>query len=207
MSLAQDIRHKLHDIRDTVRSSMEQCLANGSYRELTELAILAEGLEELLQENRGEGGRKRVDAAGLESQETESRSTRVRQERTVAKKDSTRSDYPFFLKDRDKLVKVAWSAKDNNEYEHRAPRSAIAALLEKIANTVGVGKLFQVDDILPVSDENGDGSLPTYQVYLVLAWLRDCDVIEKVGRDQYRLSNATEAERAAKKCWMDLPSK
>ena len=46
------------------------------------------------------------------------------------------------------------------------------------------GKIFVVDDLLPVHDAAGE-ELPSYQVYLALAWLRQAGIVEKKGRDGY----------------------
>ena len=43
-----------------------------------------------------------------------------------------------------------------------------------------------VDDVLLVCDGAGD-QLPSYQVYLALAWLRELGAVKKVGREGYVL--------------------
>ncbi|CAG0948049.1 hypothetical protein ANRL1_04871 [Anaerolineae bacterium] len=217
MSFVEDIVRQLDDIRASIRARMEHCLTVGDYRELTELAGIAESLDALLRDGLADssprnGGLRRE---GPSSEPGRPRSTKagrrpttiVETRQTDAPSVSNHGAYPYFLRDGDKLVKIAWSAKDKKEYEHRAPRTAIGSLIEVIGKKVGARKLFLVDDILPVPDESGDGKLPTYQVYLVLAWLRECGVIEKVGRDQYKLSEASENERTIKKSWMELLSK
>lgn len=192
---------------------MEQCLADGSYLELAELAGLAEAVEAVLRSTQG----KKVDQASLPMRRSAISSGKRSRGKKASGKikenpdlDVSRADsgaYPHFVKDGDKLVKIAWSAKDNKEYEHRAPRAAISSLIDAIASKAGAGELFHVDGILPVLDEDGTGQLPTYQVYLVLAWLRECGVIEKVGRDQYKLLDAEQAVKTAKRCWVELVSK
>ena len=43
------------------------------------------------------------------------------------------SPYPKFLREGDALLKLGWSRKSRSEYEHRAPREAVLAVAERIA--------------------------------------------------------------------------
>lgn len=217
MGFVEEIVKKLDGIRASIRVRMEQCLAAGDYRELTDLAGVAEAIDALFRDHLV-NFRHRTDGlrhVGTPHEQKWSRGTKVGKRPTAiaeirqtgAPSEPNHATYPYFVRDGDKLVKIAWSAKDKKEYEHRAPRAAVGSLIEVIGKRVGAGRLFLVDDILPVPAENGDGQLPTYQVYLVLAWLRECGVIEKVGRDQYKLPETVEAERTVKKYWAELASK
>lgn len=106
-----------------------------------------------------------------------------------------RGVYPRFFRDGDRLVKVAWSKKERRTYEHRAPQEIVATLIEVIKKRKGEGKIFDADDILPLTNSNGE-NYPSYQSYLALAWLRDVGVVIKKGRDGYILKPGT-AQREA----------
>jgi len=101
-----------------------------------------------------------------------------------AKRGTAKHGYPRFERDDDKLVKVGWSKKAREEYEHRAPRPAVLAFAEHVGTATAKGKTFVIDDLLPVHDAAGD-ELPSYQVYLALGWLRNAGAVEKKGRDGY----------------------
>jgi len=105
------------------------------------------------------------------------------------KRVSPTQKHPYFERDGDKLVKIGWSKKANDEYEHRAPRAAALAVSEHLAAKTRADEVFEIEPLLPVPDGQG-GDLPSYQAYLVLAWLRDSGVIEKKGREGYvRVTN------------------
>lgn len=213
MALVDTIFTELDAVRESIRAMMEQCLACGNYAELAELASLAEAIEGLRREERGKPVHRpdphpvQGQAVTLKQPRSAKRSRKEWYTTEPTQPQASSAPYPLFVRDGDKLVKIAWSAKDKKEYEHRAPRSAISSLIDVIASKASSGKLFHVDGILPVPDDDGSGELPTYQVYLVLAWLRECGVIEKVGRDQYKLLDAAQAHKTAKRCWTELVSK
>jgi hypothetical protein len=103
---------------------------------------------------------------------------------SAAKRKTPTRKYPKFERDGDKLVKVGWSKKANDEYEHRAPRAAALAFVEHLASRTSVREIFEIEPLLPVPDGRG-GELPSYQVYLALAWLRHAGAVQKKGRDGY----------------------
>jgi hypothetical protein len=69
---------------------------------------------------------------------------------------SRRSGYPRFARQGDKLLKVAWSKKERQPYEHRAPQAAVQILIEAIRKRKGEGKLFQAADVLPLMTNTGE---------------------------------------------------
>ena len=113
--------------------------------------------------------------------------------------------YPIFYRDGDTLVKVGWSKSQNGEYEHRAPRRAAEALVKAVA-AGGHGQLFGMDAVLPLSDAAGE-DLPSYQVYLALAWLRDQNAVTRHGRDGYALDPTYKDATKIQELWDKLPKK
>jgi hypothetical protein len=93
------------------------------------------------------------------------------------------AEYPRFLRKGDHLVKVGWSKKVGAEYEHKAPRVAVLAFARHLRTRTRPGRIWKVEDLTPVSD--GQGEMPSYQVYLMVGWLRATGLIEKRGRDGY----------------------
>ncbi len=67
------------------------------------------------------------------------------------------------------------------------------------------GRIFSVESVLPVADVEGHGELPTYQIYLALAWFRSIGVVEKRGRNGYVTSRQSLSDAALTQHWQALP--
>lgn len=119
---------------------------------------------------------------------------------------TSKAGYPRFLRAGDNLIKVGWSKKSRTEYEHRAPRRAVEEVMKAVANVGAQGKVFTVETLIPLHD-NADGTdMPTYQVYLAVAWLRTEGVIRQHGREGYSLMVAENPEKTVEERWNALPT-
>jgi hypothetical protein len=113
--------------------------------------------------------------------------------------------YPRFERQGDRLVKIGWSKKDRAEYEHKAPLVAVEAVIDAIDKVTGKGAYLRVEDILPVKQKDEE-EVPSYQVYLVVAWLREIGAIERLGNDGYKV----QGERASldgQELWNQTPER
>ena len=90
--------------------------------------------------------------------------------------------YPRFARSGDRLVKIAWSKKDRAEYEHRAPQVAVLAVVSSLRKLAS--REFSMEDLARPRDEDGN-DVPSYQVYLVMAWLRSYGAVRRIGRGGY----------------------
>ncbi len=90
--------------------------------------------------------------------------------------------YPTFARDGNQLVKTGWSRKTRKEYKHRVTESAVSAVVSALRDFGATG--FSMEDLTPVQNEDAT-VLPSYQVYLVVAWLRACGAVTKAGRGGY----------------------
>jgi len=177
----------LADAEKSLRDLMQQELREQRYSELAELAGMADALSRLAR-----GTSQRESTSGHATAPLHSPSpTALRRtaanpsiRKVIPRASSTKRDYPRFERDDDKLVKVGWSKKAREEYEHRAPRAAVLVFAEHVGKTTAKGKTFAIEDLLPVHDAAGE-ELPSYQVYLALAWLRQAGAVVKKGRDGY----------------------
>jgi hypothetical protein len=115
-----------------------------------------------------------------------------------------RDSYPRFRRDGDRLVKVGWSRKGREEYEHRAPSSVIWAFAGTLRDQDKESP-FRMEDLLPVTSDAG-AELPSYQAYVVLAWLRSEGVVTKDGRDGYRADTVRLDEEPLRDLWASVPS-
>lgn len=179
MTAIQDARSVLADAEKSLRDIMQRELKAQRYSELAELAGMADGLAQLAK------GRLKEPVRPRSVQPSMAKDQSVRPQKQPAKNKSTaKRAYPRFERDGDKLVKVGWSKKAREEYEHRAPRNAVLAVSQHLSEKTSFGGVFVVDNLIPVYDSAGQ-ELPSYQVYLSLAWLRQAGAIEKRGRDGY----------------------
>jgi hypothetical protein len=192
-----------------MRSLMARALDEQRYQDVAAVAPLAESVAKLIRgesatlpakslaaepasitDNRGEQKQQPVPAAGAAQK---------------AKKTNS-DDYPRFERDRDKLVKIGWSKKDRREYEHRAPRSAVFAVAATLSSIGHPGKVFAMEDILPVKGSAGD-EIPSYQAYLALAWFRHTGAVEERGKDGYAVARASLTTETLTSAWDNLPQK
>lgn len=112
--------------------------------------------------------------------------------------------YPRFEREADNLIKVGWSKTSRTEYEHRAPRRIVDALLKAILVRGENGAVFTVENILPVPDPIDGTGIPGYQVYLALAWLRTEGLLQQHGREGYSLFLTSNLERTVGERWEAL---
>ncbi len=117
---------------------------------------------------------------------------------------SRREQYPRFLRDGERLVKIAWSKKDRAPYEHRAPHAVVHALISAVEKKKGEGKVFQAADVMPLKSAQNE-EYPSYQSYLALNWLREVGVISKKGRQGYVLKPRAATAEKLGQLWTGLP--
>jgi hypothetical protein len=115
------------------------------------------------------------------------------------------SDYPRFMRRGDELVKIAWSKSDQAEYQHRAPRRAVEAVVARL-NALGVsGSAFGSEDLSPLKDVKSGGIFPTYQIFVALAWLRKLGLVIQEGRKSgYTIRRDVSLDEEVAKVWGEL---
>ena len=64
-------------------------------------------------------------------------------------------------------------------------------------------KVFDIEGLLPVQDGAGE-DIPGYQIYVVIAWLREAGVIEKKGRDGYVIRDKSVLSGELNDLWESL---
>jgi hypothetical protein len=112
--------------------------------------------------------------------------------------------FPRFEREGDRLVKIGWSKKNKSTYEHRASQDAVFAVGRHLLSATPAGSTFTMEEISPVPDLS-DAEIPSYQVYLTLAWLRHTGTIEKKGCDRYLVRHLASADRELEQLWGRLP--
>ena len=199
MGNIQAARELLGEAAESINRLIEKAVAELKYDEVKELADLADGLAKLLRgEAMPEAPRNTVGTIDRQSPPS-APPIPNRPKQPSSKK----SQYPWFGRNADRLVKVGWSKKNKKEYEHRVPREAAMAFVHHLADHVTNGTVFDVEGLLPVVDASGE-EIPAYQIYVTLAWLRDMNVIEKKGRDGYVLSDKEQLRGEVDGLWNSL---
>lgn len=205
MCIAQEVRLILKDAETSLRKLIERGLREQSYADIAEVARMADGIARLHpgKITAPSVPRKTSDKETLTQKKSKVSAIPV----PIAPTSGTvRGNYPFFGRDRDRLVKVGWSKKNKQEYEHRVPREAVTAFVSHLATNVRNGDLFEVERLLPMQDSSGD-DIPAYQVYVTLGWLRTLGVVNKHGRDGYVLRDDSLEDGVLDRLWNTLPSR
>jgi hypothetical protein len=112
-----------------------------------------------------------------------------------------RKEYPLFERRGQELVKVGWSKTDGAEYEHGAPWVLVEAIVERLDGIGGMKRCFESGTLLAVGEAL---SAPAYQVYVVLAWLRNLGLVEANGRKGYFLPAGRQLGAAVQAKWLEL---
>ncbi len=109
-----------------------------------------------------------------------------RKSKSGAKKKPTGS-YPKFEVANGSLFKIGWSKRKGTEYTHRVPLNrakevieVLDKLSEKVSGIISTEKILESEEFMMAQ-------VPSYQVYLVLALLRQEKIIVASGRDGYSL--------------------
>lgn len=216
MSLREQAREILNTAEVELRALMRKALTDGSYQQIASLAQLAESLSALKDSalNRPSAMTPaRVPPRHSGSSGSSSNRSRRHRSRPIDGSQASSSEsgknskaYPQFVRDGDRLVKIGWSKKRKAEYEHRAPKTFVEAVVNDLRQAADKSKKIEVEDLFPVVAESGD-EVPAYQVYLAIAWLRATSAIEKKGRDGYVLNGNMANKGMFIELWNDLPER
>lgn len=119
---------------------------------------------------------------------------------------SPKDQYPKFFRHDDQLIRIAWSKKEKKEYQHKAPRAVIQALVGAVTEAGKDGAVFSTDNILPLYDHDG-GEIPSYQAYVGISLLKHLKLIDQHGRQGYTVSAPDELPKAVEALWSQLPQR
>ncbi len=173
----------LQDSEGGLRRLMQDEIASGRYSDLSVLASLADGVSALIDQAGGKNGK---EIQGRVSMPRAAKAAKAPQKPRASSKGSTKSaKYPYFEIGDDWIGKVGWSKKNREEYRHYAPISAAVALAEHVDKAQAPGRVWSVEDLGDVIDPDAGEALPSYQLYLVIAWMRSADLLVKQGRGGY----------------------
>jgi hypothetical protein len=195
-----------------IRTLIEKAVRGGQYQEVADLADVAQGLMELRNRlgDTTDGIGSSVGSMAVEADSLERSSKPKARKR---KKSSSKAglalklrdtEYPRFLKDQDKLVKVGWSEREASTYEHRAPFEAIRVVVQKIEALTGKSDTFRMEDVLPVQVDGNE--IPSYQAYMALAWLRKSSLVDRSNKNSYIVKSSHDLLKTVERLWKSLPT-
>ena len=183
MPIRNDIVDVLTRAEDQLANRMERAVKAREYADVAALASVSQKVHDLIQS---------MDAELAVSASTRTAPRAVASHSKARKPGGFRSGngagrrarrkYPMFARDGNQLVKTGWSKKTRAEYRHRVPEPAVSAIVSALRR-FGSAE-FSMGGLTPVQNEDGT-TLPSYQVYLVVAWLRACGAVKKAGRGGY----------------------
>ncbi len=188
----QEVSRIIRDAELAIHQLLERAVGEQRYADVTAIAPIAEALSRIA---RGQSGN---EPPKPEKHTIDGGNVKASVRRSVSK------GYPKFSRDGSRLVKVGWSKKTTEEYEHRAPLELGDALIAAIRAKVRDGQKFAATDVIPLQLK-GEAA-PDYQAYLLLKWLHTEGVIIKHGRDQYAIEPGRIGPDGLKAIWSRLPT-
>jgi len=188
----------LRDTEAKLRGLVSKAATLGDYASVLQIAAWARTLCELV----------RSCPSGGNGQATQPGSSQVRSRRSSFQAPPTnrltRHPYPQFFRQGDQLIRLAWSKRERKEYRHKAPHSALKALVKAMAEKGVDGRVFSTDEFLPIRD-TGNGDVPNYQAYVGISLLKQTGLIDQHGRQGYSIPRLDEFRDAADAVWKNLP--
>lgn len=189
-----------------LRDLLAKAAAKGDYSEVIQLTSWAKVVRSLADDAQADPASVAAAPTGkhaLSGTSAETKSRRLIRTASNRGKSHKPEGYPKFFRNEDELVKIGWSKREREEYQHKAPYKVLNLLVRKLATVSAGGRMFAADDILPLTTDHGT-EIPNYQGYLCLAWLRGEGLIESQGRQGYTISNTENLLKVVEERWQAL---
>jgi hypothetical protein len=202
---------QIRDCEEKIRALIELALAENRYEELAELARLGASLSKVLDHGGAPTRERSTDDHStsnlpLEGPRPTDNSISSSSSPFISRKQPRPADFPRFERHGDRLIKLGWSKTDKSVYEHRAPLDVAQTVFSKLIPSTGKGGYLRMDKVLPIvmADKS---EIPSYQAYLVLAWLRDRGAIQRQGNDGYKLVEKSMTKEKFNEYWQQTPER
>lgn len=198
MTRIQEAKAVLGEALQRLNVLIEEASASHHYGDVVILAGYGDALAKLL------GDKDAFPATARPPQASARESLRTSSASKPAVQVARAESYPRFARDGDQIVKIGWSKKNSDEYQHRAPRGVIDLFIRQAQERLREGEPFPMETLLPLKEDSGE-TIPAYQAYLILAWLRSNHVIEKRGNEGYVAQLDLMAPKKVQELWHQLP--
>jgi hypothetical protein len=137
---------------------------------------------------------------------TNARKKVAREASRRSRRKAARGEYPKFLRDGEELLKIGWSKRTRATYRHKAPKRVVNLVVHALLGKGKTGARFTMEEVLPIRDPESAIDVPSYQAYLILAWLRKENLVVQHGREGYSLRPQTNLTDAIEERWEVLPN-
>jgi len=176
----KDIESRLSAIVSTAEASVLELIAEaaiaGDYEAIDCARTMAERLRDI---NTGVASIQHVTEGAKPS-----RNRSTKKKRKVRPK---KGEYPRYQVADGSLFKIGWSKKKSGQYTHRVPISAVKSISSALEQLSLTEEPVSSEQILESNALKEAGNPPSYQVYVVLAFLKERGVITSIGREGFRL--------------------
>jgi hypothetical protein len=186
MSSIEQARAIIASAESKLREVLAVAAREGDYDSLIQLTRWASILMDLAASSEPAGKGKEAGEAVNGAMPVAASPRRQPVTRVLKAKGKASATYPHFVRRGDSLIKIGWSKKSKEEYQHKAPKEVLGALSQRLAESGRGGKLVSANDLTPIVGPD-NSEIPDYQVYLCLAWLRDLGLITQEGRQGYSI--------------------
>ena len=130
---------------------------------------------------------------------------RTRTKKTRKRSGRSAGEYPKFFTRNGALCKVGWSKKAKSEYVHKVPKDAFDRTVTAITSLSTSSKNpFTAEQLVEQTERDGE-EVPGYQVYVILALLREKQVLHREGREGYRPISPNDLPARSCAVWDDSP--
>lgn len=206
MNFATKVEQILVDAERKLAEVTAEALQQRDYAAVQWVSAIAERIasSRLGESLRGAEARTR-DAVADQPESTINPSAHLGSPAPTPRPSNSSDQFPHFHRDGDQLIKVGYSKSERKTYEHRSPSTVLTALVEYLAVFAIDGQLFTTERILAQFDRKRP-AVPTYQIYLCLAFLIRRGLVKKNGRLGYTVdpNHASDFLAAAINAWNSL---
>lgn len=197
----------LQEAEEKLRSLIVEAARGGRYDEVSAVTTISAKLHSLIQDARPgsliEPVRASEPSFPLEESEKRSEPSVPRSSPRENRAQKT-NGYPQFRIRDAQLVKLGWSAGNNQEYEHRVPREGVDAVVRYLSSLKKNRFPVTGEAIARALQKEDESQVLGYQVYVVTAWLRSLGLLRPNGRQGYHLADEKDLPEAVASVWEKL---
>lgn len=194
MSIADAIQC-LHQCEADLRRFVSDAAAEGDYEIVLRLTACAKQVAAIAASVNDDAGRgsmsRRASRAGLNGKSADSNHVHS-------------NGYPRFGCRREHLIRIGPTKGGSAEYQHKTARPAVDAVVSAVLEAGREGRVFTTRDCLPVVLPSSGSEVPGYQVYNVLAWLKQMGLVDQHGRQGYSICKPQEFLQQIEIAWTTL---
>jgi len=184
---------------EELRETMAEAARAGEYRDVDICRTVAVNIKELCERISGNG------VKFSKSVEEKAGHISKKEQKKIARR-SKPEGLPRIEIRKGSLFRIGWSRKQKQEYEHKVPRTAFDTIVNTMSALAREGSgPFMAEAVINKINATTEDSMPAYQVYVVLAALREWNLISQDGREGYNIP--PDVSEKAKNMWAEQAEK